>query len=312
MFILRRFLRVVQPQLCLVMETELWPNMVQACAKNGTPLMVVNARLSQRSARGYFRARCLSVPMLRQIHFIAAQERSDALRFKALGVQAHQMDVTGTIKSDVRVLESQHRQAQTWRTQAGVDRYVVIAASTHEGEDEIVLAAFLALKKSVTNAMLILVPRHPERFKAVTLLAEQTGLKVMCRSKNELAADTDILLGDTMGELMSLYGVADAAFVGGSLVARGGHNPLEPLAWGIPVAQGAHTFNFATLNKRLHKQQLTALVAGAPSLAEFWRRMADHSTRVVIRRHANDFMASAGGSLERVLKHIERIGKRSS
>lgn len=309
-FIVRRFLNVVQPKLCLVMETELWPNMVHQCAIQGVPLMVVNARLSRRSARGYYRARCLSMSMLRQIHQIAAQERSDATRFAALGVPVKNIHITGTIKSDVRITETQRQQARHWRRQSGAARYTVIAASTHEGEDTMVLASFMMLKKMDSDAQLILVPRHPERFSLVRSMAKQTGLTVASRSNNDLSATTDILVGDTMGELLTLYGMADAAFVGGSLVARGGHNPLEPLAWGLPVAQGPHTFNFATLNTRIQKKGLSHTVHDAASLAEFWWQMHPEKQRMMIRKDADDFMASAGGSLARVLDLIEPLLRR--
>lgn len=306
-WLLRRFLRHVKPQLALIMETELWPNMVHSCAEQNVPLVVINARLSKRSARGYFKARCLSVPMLKSIAFIAAQERSDERRFIALGVHPERIDVTGTIKSDVRVSEAQRAAAKALRATLSDSRYLVIAASTHDGEDAIVLDAFARLKRAKNDAALIVVPRHPERFDAVTKLAEASGLHVARRSQNAFGADTDILIGDTMGELMMLYGVADAAFVGGSLVARGGHNPLEPLAWQLPVQQGPHTFNFATLTRRLSKAGVIDVVNDAESLASVWQRFSATSARAERAAHIAPIQRQLGGTLARLLVIVETI-----
>ena len=306
-WLLRRFLRHVKPQLALVMETELWPNMVHSCAEQNVPLVVINARLSKRSARGYYKARCLSVPMLKTIAFIAAQERSDERRFIALGVHPERIEVTGTIKSDVRVSEAQRAAAKALRERLGESRYVVIAASTHDGEDAIVLDAFKQLRGTQNDAALILVPRHPERFDAVTKLAEASGFRVARRSQNSFGPDTDILIGDTMGELMMLYGVADAAFVGGSLVARGGHNPLEPLAWQLPVQQGPHTFNFATLTRRLGKAGVIDTITNAESLARVWRDFSAASTRSERAAQIAPIQRQLGGTLARLLVIVETI-----
>lgn len=305
-WLVRRFLRTVQPRLCLIMETELWPNLLAGCAQTNVPVVLVNARLSKRSARGYARVGLLSRDMLAKLSLIAAQERSDARRFRRLGMAADGVVVTGSIKTDVVVTAAQRDVGRQLRMQLGAERYVVIAASTHAGEDELVLAAFEQLQAVHTNAALILVPRHPERFDAVATLVQQRGFVTARRSRGDVSARTQVLVGDSMGELMSLYAAADVAFVGGSLVPTGGHNLLEPAALAMPIVQGPHSFNFAMQTRRFRRAGALQEVHSAEALAQCWLRWATASERELVGQKALTELTNLRGSLERVLGLLAR------
>ncbi|NQD36845.1 3-deoxy-D-manno-octulosonic acid transferase [Permianibacter sp. IMCC34836] len=304
-WLVARFLRTVQPRLCLIMETELWPNLLAGCATARVPVVLVNARLSKRSARGYSKVGLLTRDMLQHLTLIAAQERSDARRFRRLGVSAAQVVVTGSIKTDVTVTDAQRALGASLREQLGAQRYVVIAASTHAGEDELVLDAFAQLRAKVQNAALILVPRHPERFDAVAALVQQRGFVTARRSRADVSAQTQVLVGDSMGELMGLYAAADVAFVGGSLVPTGGHNLLEPAALAIPILQGPHSFNFAMQTRRFRRAGALVEVSSAEQLAQCWQRWADPAIREFVGQKALAELNTLRGSLERVLVRIE-------
>ncbi len=299
------FLRRVQPRLCLIMETELWPTMVATNARFGVKTMVVNARLSARSARGYRRFSCLTKPMLQQLDGIAAQQSTDARRFLRLGANSAIVHVTGSIKSDVKTTDAQRCAGQTLRASLGHDRYVFIAASTHDGEETLILSAFAQLKTQHREAVLILVPRHPERFAPVTLLAQQTEMRVASRAQNNSDRDTDIVIGDTMGELMAMYAASDAAFIGGSLVPRGGHNLLEPAAWGLPLIQGPHTFNFAVLTKQFFKANAVTIVQNDAQLLSAMLLFSDKSQREVWGQRALAELQRQRGALPRVISLID-------
>lgn len=247
-----RFLNRVQPKLLIIMETELWPNTIAACHKRDIPVLLANGRLSAKSAKAYRRINGLVRPMMCQITQVAAQHKDDADRFSLLGVTDSALSVTGNIKFDLTISESLEQKAVAlsadWR---GSRRPVILAASTHRGEDEIVLEGFKRIKERLGSVLLVLVPRHPERFNQVADLCHKAGFSLNRRSEQLKEVQADILLGDTMGELMTFYGACDVAFVGGSLVPTGGHNIIEPAAWGVPVISGPHLFNFSEASQLL-------------------------------------------------------------
>ncbi|MDA7589646.1 lipid IV(A) 3-deoxy-D-manno-octulosonic acid transferase [Porticoccaceae bacterium] len=248
-----RFLNRVQPRLLIIMETELWPNTIAACHKRNIPVLLANGRLSDKSAKAYRRINGLARPMMCQISQVAAQHKDDADRFSDLGVTDSALSVTGNIKFDLTISESLEQKAAAlsadWRGRSR--RPVILAASTHRGEDEIVLEGFKKIKERLGSALLVLVPRHPERFNQVADLCHKAGFSLNRRSEQLKEVQADILLGDTMGELMTFYGACDVAFVGGSLVPIGGHNIIEPAAWGVPVISGPHLFNFSEASQLL-------------------------------------------------------------
>lgn len=251
------FLRRMRPDLVIIMETELWPNCLHACARRGIPVVLANARLSARSARGYRRFAGLTRPMLQQLTLIAAQHQDDAARFLELGVASARCVVTGSIKFDISLSTKLREQAAALRNDWGAgQRPILLAASTHQGEDELVLDAFSALLASYPDLLLVLVPRHPERFAPVESLCRRQFQVQTRRAGGAVAATTQVLVGDTMGEMMPFFGACDIAFMGGSWVDKGGHNMIEPAAWGKPVLTGPSLFNFAEVSRLL-------LVAGA-------------------------------------------------
>ena len=263
----RRFLHRTQPRLAIIMETELWPNLLHQCAVAGIPTLIANARLSERSRRGYARFGGLIQPMLQHITLIAAQSEADAERFRDLG--APRVQVTGNLKYDLTLPDELAEQGRQFRREwLGENRPVWIAASTHLGEDEQVLDAFARLRESWPELLLVLVPRHPERFDGVAELCRQRGFSVTRRSaKQPCSVETAVFLGDSMGELLHFYAAADLALVGGSLVPTGGHNVLEPALLGLPTLFGPHMFNFTEAGERLRQAGAAWPVADAAELA---------------------------------------------
>lgn len=305
----RRLLRRLQPKIGIIMETELWPNLVAEAGRARVPLVLANARLSARSARGYQRVGALVRPMFAALDWVAVQSQAEALRFIELGVGREQMQVTGSIKFDFRPDPQQVQQAQELRARWGSDRPVWIAASTHAGEDEQVLRAHRQVLDTLPDALLILVPRHPERFDSVARQVSETGFGMVRRSSGALpAADQQVLVGDTMGELVFLYACADLAFVGGSLVPNGGHNYLEPAALGLPVLSGPHRFNFTEISELLEGAGALQVVADEAALAvavQQW--LQDSSARQRAGQAGQAVVADNQGALERLLQGIDRL-----
>ncbi len=249
----QRFLRALRPQLLLIMETELWPNMLHYSARSGCRILLANARLSERSARGYARFPSLTRGMLQRLDTVACQAQADGQRFLDLGLPEPALHITGSIKFDLELDAAIQARARQLRQEFGADsRPVLVVASTHPGEDELVLEAFARVRRDFETTLLVLVPRHPERFDGVYTLCKESGWQVQRRSTGRApVADDDILLGDTMGELVVLLSTASVAVIGGSLVEHGGHNVLEAAAWGVPVVTGPHMFNFAEISELL-------------------------------------------------------------
>ena len=244
---MRRFMRCARPRVGTLMETELWPNLVHAAAQASVPLVLANARLSERSARGYARLPALTRACLQRI-VVAAQSEADAARLRALG--AASVAVTGNLKFDIAPPPDQLERGAAWKAQWGL-RPALLAASTREGEEAPLLRAFAAT--APTAVLLVLVPRHPQRFNEVARLIEAAGLTVQRRSALDGAAlnpRTRVLLGDSLGELFAYYAACDVAFVGGSLAPLGGQNLIEAASVGRPVLVGPHTFNFEEATRR--------------------------------------------------------------
>ncbi|MGM8933647.1 lipid IV(A) 3-deoxy-D-manno-octulosonic acid transferase [Pseudomonas neustonica] len=303
----RRLLRKLKPRVGIIMETELWPNLVAECERAQVPLVLANARLSERSARGYQRVSWLVKPMFAALDWVAVQSQAEALRFSSLGVDKSAMMVTGSIKFDFRPSAALLAQAHALRKSWG-ERPVWIAASTHAGEDEQVLRAHQVLLQTLPDALLILVPRHPERFDSVARQVSDAGLLQVRRSQGGSPAPTDqVLLGDTMGELVMLYACADVAFVGGSLVPNGGHNYLEPAALGLPVLSGPHRFNFTEISDLLQGAGALQLVNDSQGISEALLTLLQDSKA---RKQAGDaglaVVAANQGALELLLQGIEQ------
>ena len=297
-----RFLDRARPVALVILETELWPNMVCLTRARDIPVMLVNARLSERSARGYRRIGGLVRPMLASLDWIAAQAEDDARRFISIGAAPRTVTVTGSIKFDVEIDSALRLAAASLRTTLGATRPIWIAASTHDGEDSQVLAAHRAVLAQHPEALLILVPRHPERFAQVAAEVTAAGFRLARRSAGEEALAAEVYLGDTMGELLLLYGAADVAFVAGSLIERGGHNPLEPAAWALPVVTGPQVFNFEVIYDALQAGNGLVRVADDDGLARaVLSLLADLQLREQTGRNALAIVAANRGALESVL-----------
>ncbi|NBB10897.1 lipid IV(A) 3-deoxy-D-manno-octulosonic acid transferase [Pseudomonas sp. SLFW] len=305
-----RFLDHVQPKIGVIMETELWPNHIHQCAKRGIPTVLANARLSERSARGYGKFAKLTRPMLAEMSLIAVQTETEAQRFRDLGARPECVTVTGSIKFDLTIdpqlLGRAAQQRADWQT---TNRPVWIAASTHAGEDEVVLSAHRQLLKTRPDALLILVPRHPERFNSVFEMSQQQGFSSVRRSTSEPVTNTtSVLVGDTMGELLFLYALADIAFVGGSLVPNGGHNLLEPAALDKPVLSGPHLFNFLEIAALLRNAGALEEVSDAAGLAAVVQRLIEQPEQAKSMADAGLAVMKANqGALQKLLDGIGRL-----
>ena len=246
-----RFLNQLKPCLAVTLETELWPNIFNGCNQRGIPIVVANARMSESSMRGYLRFEKLTRSTLEQVSLIAAQSRADARRLRRMGAPSEIISITGSIKFEIKLPASLREAAESLRRDFGSMRPVWIAASTHDDEEKKVLVAFRELRRSYPDLLLLLVPRHPERFVAVAKISRRDGFKTMLRSELQgpVAEDIEVIVADSMGELLKLYTASDVAFVGGSLVPVGGHNVLEACAVGLPVIFGPHMFNFDEISQ---------------------------------------------------------------
>tara|TARA_R110002110_G_scaffold205066_7_gene417129 strand:+ start:267344 stop:268621 length:1278 start_codon:yes stop_codon:yes gene_type:complete len=305
----QRFLRRTDPDLLLLMETELWPNLLHHCQARGCRVILANARLSRRSARGYARVGALTGAMLQQIDAVACQSAPDGRRFLALGLPAAALQLVGNIKFDLNLDQSLREQAAATGLRIGApERPVLVAASTHEGEDEVILNAFAELRPGCPDCLLLLVPRHPERFDKVAQLVQEAGWRMVRRSQDQWpTAEDDVLLGDTMGELLALLGCATIAVVGGSFVERGGHNVLEPAAWGVPVVTGPHVFNFAQVSALLENAGAMMRLPGAQSLgACLVELLQDASRRASMGAAGQRVVAENCGARDKLLALVQK------
>lgn len=262
----RAYLQALQPEMLILAETEFWPNLLTGCFRRGIPVAVVNARISDRSWPRYQMLRVLWRPILSHISSVLAQTEPDAQRLRALGCPPQRISVSGNLKFDVRAPRQSHITHQL--RVLGFGLRFVVAGSTLEGEESALLDAWSSLLAADPNLVLVLAPRHPERFAAVAALVEQSGHPWVRRSAwNEQSSAPlplkpgTILLLDTIGELASVYSIAAVAFVGGSVVPAGGHNPLEPAQFGVPIVMGPHYANFRSITDALRAQQALHIAA---------------------------------------------------
>lgn len=309
--VVQRFLTRTRPRLALIMETEIWPNLYHACAKRGIPVLLVNARLSERSAAGYQRVHRLTAATLSCLRGIAAQGRTDADHLINLGAPPERVKVTGSIKFDMRIPASLTERAAVLRRDWGLQRPIWIAASSHEGEDEMILDAHRSVRARFPTALLVLVPRHPERFARVAALCREQGWNTVLRSEQvPTSADTAVFVGDSMGELLLFFAATDVAFIGGSLVPHGGHNPLEAAAQRIPVLFGPHMFNFALIAQLLLEAGAAREVGDSGQLADsvvHW--LADPEVRNTAGERGAAVVEANKGAREAVLAMVDEALK---
>lgn len=285
---MRRFYRCFRPKIGIILETEIWPNMLYQAKRYGVPTVIVNARLSEKSAKGYAKLGSFMRQTLADVTHVCAQTQDSAKRFMTLGLAAKKVSVPGNIKFDMSLPANLNEQAEVIRRDWFQQRPSWIAASTHDGEDELLLTAFARVKERFPNCLLVLVPRHPERFNAMARLCEKRGFSLTRRSQQRSSrVNTDIFLLDTLGELKLYYGTVDIAFVGGSFVPTGGHNMLEPAALAVPILFGPSVYNFSEVSRRLLEQQAAIQVGDERQLAQQLIELFEHSEK-------RDQMGSAG------------------
>lgn len=287
-----RFLDRARPKMAIILETELWPNLFAACRQRDIPIMITNARLSEKSAKGYQRVLSITREMLSAVTILAAQSKIEGERFIKLGLKAEKLSITGNLKFDLDMPVELAEKGQALKKQLGENRPIWIAASTHAGEEEIILAAHRLVLEKIPSALLILVPRHPDRFNQVAELIEQQGFKMARRSLGVTdLSDKTVYLGDTMGELLLLYSAVDVAFVGGSLIQVGGHNILEPAALSKPIISGPILFNFTEISEKMLNNNALLIAETAAEIAnkvqkilldpEYRKQLGDNARYVV-------------------------------
>ena len=305
-FAVKRFLRHFQPELGMLMETEIWFNLIHACGRENIPLLLLNARMSERSALGYARYAALTGPALQALNGIAAQTEDDAQRLQALG--AGEVALMGNLKFDIAPPRVMLELGKILRERFGTSRKVFLAASTREGEEVLLLDAW---RDAAPDALLVLVPRHPQRFNEVAALIEQHHLRMLRRSSSEdVPAGVQVVLGDSMGEMFAYYAAADATFIGGSLLPFGGQNLIEALAVGTPVLIGPHTFNFADATRLAVAQGAAQRVQDAAELVKVAQELLqDEAALAAMKAHGLDFVATHQGATD---KAIDLIGRHLS
>lgn len=304
---IKRFLSKVRPKAAIIMETELWPNTLKILKNQDIPIILANARLSERSAEGYRKVAFISEEMMKCLSVVAAQNQQDAERFQSLGVHEQQLYVTGSIKFDIQVPDGLSAQAFQLRKQLGNDRDILIAASTHEGEESQLLDVYQQLKRRLPELLLVIVPRHPERFRSVEQLVVRRGMALARRSKGESCSEqTDVYLGDTMGEMMLMYQASDLVFMGGSLIEHGGHNPMEPAALGKPILTGVHTFNFEEImNKMIDAQSVKRIQNSIELMSAVEQLFTDGDLYQRMSKASIDVVKKNQGALNYLLELID-------
>jgi 3-deoxy-D-manno-octulosonic-acid transferase len=306
----RRFLARVQPRLAVIFETELWPNLYHACGRRRIPLVIASARISERSVSRYQRLGGLFRSTLAQAAVVAAQAPADAERFRALGAAAAGTHVTGNIKFDFELPEDIAARGARLRAQYAAHRPLWVAGSTHGGaEEQALIEAQRQVRTQLPEALLVMAPRHPQRFAEAAQTLAQAGVRFARRSESAAAAsDCEVLLLDSLGELLEFYAAADVAFVGGSLVPVGGHNLLEPAALGVPILTGPHNFNSAEVARLLLARGAMQVVQDAAQLsARVTQLLRDADERARIGAAARACVESNRGALAKLLELIEPL-----
>jgi 3-deoxy-D-manno-octulosonic-acid transferase len=303
-FVVRRYLRVLRPKMLVLMESELWPNLILQCAKVGIPMAVVNARVSDRSFPRYLRLRRLWRPLLGKISLFLAQSEETAERLVRIGAPADRVRVTGNLKYDLREGRQSPLVAML-RAQLAAKARVVVCGSTLDGEEKILLAAWPVVLSAEPNAVMVLAPRHPDRFAAVAAMVEGSGFTVLraseFRERPVAVAAGSIFLLNTIGDLAAMYSLGAVAFVGGSLIKAGGHNPLEPARFGVPVLVGESYENFREIVNVLQVHDAVRVVA-AEAFAEALVAMLQHTdeAQAMGQRGREVFDAQAGATARTV------------
>ena len=306
---INRFMRCFKPRLAVIMETEIWPNLFLACGKRRIPLYIINARLSEKSSLGFQKIPSLVRPTLAQVTLVATQTEDDATRFISIGADSSKVKTLGNIKFDIKVPQETIEQGIQLKIDLFGGRFVWLIASTHKDEESIFLAHYQEIKKKIPELLLVIVPRHPERFSEVKKQCEQQQLAVVLRtSKENVRSDTDVYLADTLGELKMLYASADVAFVGGSMVPSGGHNILEAVAVGVPVMFGPYMSNFKEIARKVLVANAAIQCKDEAALILNLLILYDQpSYRATLVEKAKAFMIQNQGATDKICKTLDLV-----
>ncbi len=310
-FAIKKFIKIIKPSQLIIVETELWPNTLNVVSKANIPITLLNARLSEKSYRGYKKVLPLFIPMAKQLSKVLCQYEDDAARFAKLGVAQAKLVVTGSIKFDISITDSVITQGNQLRELLGKDRPIWIAASTHDGEDQQLLSVHRQLLSTIPEALLVLVPRHPERFFNVTKLSKEFGFRTLTRSSGSaISHDVQVYVGDTMGEMLTLMQASDVCFMGGSLVGKkvGGHNLLEPAALGMPLIIGPSYYNFTDITHALVEANACKIVHDQVDILtqlNIW--LTDKQQREISGQQALSVVNKNTGAIERSLDQIAQV-----
>ncbi|MDD5228300.1 MAG: lipid IV(A) 3-deoxy-D-manno-octulosonic acid transferase [Methylococcales bacterium] len=302
--VITRFFNTFKPRLAVIVETEIWVNLYQACAAKQIPLYLINARLSEKSVRGYQKIPSLVIPTLNAITKISTQTENDKARFVAIGANPDTVQNLGNIKFDITISTEILSQGGALKNQFFAQRFVFLAASTHDGEEVLLLDVYKQLKKQIPKLVLVIAPRHSERFMVVENLAKNVGLNVITRTSQQFCDNgTDVFVINTLGELKMFYATADMAFVGGSFVPVGGHNVLEPAAVGVPILFGHEMQNFAFISEKM----LAAHAAiQCENVAQLETKIIELYEQPELRKtlisNAKNFVVQNQGATERIYK----------
>ena len=303
----RRFLLGHRPSLLVIVETELWPNLLHQARRQNTPVLLVNARLSMRSVNGYRRLGALMRPAFAGLHQVLAQSGADAERFRQCGTPGARVEVAGNLKFETNLPDGAAGPGAALRQAWGTDRLVLVAGSTHEQDEEVLLSACASVFHTLPDVLLVLAPRHPERFERVAAGIAARGFSLARHSRGEVVgAHTQCLLVDAMGVLQQHYAAADLAFVGGTLAPVGGHNLLEPAALGKPVLFGPHLDAVSEIAERLLTAGAGRLVRDAGDLSKaLLELLPDPARRARMGQAGTDLVAAGQGALQRSLAAID-------
>jgi 3-deoxy-D-manno-octulosonic-acid transferase len=300
---IHRFIKAIRPGALMIMETELWPNLLAGCEQHQVPVVLANARLSENSARGYGKFSALTRPMLHRLSLVAAQNHDDGQRFLKLGLPTDRLHVIGSVKFDITIPADCAPKGAQLRAEWGADRPVLALASSHPEEDEQVLDIYRALEKEVPGLLLLLIPRHPERFEAVTNAARSRQLSVHRRSNGRVNTQIQVYVADTMGEMLPLLASADLVIMGGSLIEHGGHNPIEPAALGKATLIGPYYANFAAIVDTLKDDGALEVMTDLSQMKDVVvRHLHDKERRVDMGRKAQAAVDENRGAVAQLVQ----------
>ncbi len=309
-FVVRRYLRVLRPRLLVLMESELWPRLIAECAYSGVPVAVVNARISDRSFPRYLRLRHLWRPLLAKISLYLAQSGETAERLKKIGAPSERVRVMGNLKYDIRVARETPLTAML-RDRLPAGSPVLVCGSTLEGEEHVLLEAWPAVLAAAPGSVMVLAPRHPDRFQAVSELVQASGLELArasaFRERPVAVASGSIFLLDTIGDLAGIYSLAAVAFVGGSLFGTGGHNPLEPAQFAVPVVMGPSFQNFREIVETMRSADAIRIAPAGLVAAELVRLLQDRAAAQALGQRANRVFQAQSGATKQMVEALMEL-----